>query len=340
MKPVTLPDMIALNDRLMAMAAAEIPFDRDLVRAKADLPAALNEVNSAVSRRIEAGQTLEQSLAAEERLTPAYRSLLQVSANNDDRAAALSGPQRLASSEESSSQILPRALIYPLIVCGLAYGGLILFCLYLVPTLEQLYANMQLPTGWALRLLNALRMTLPYWAAVPPLLLGLIYWWLQRQRKSPGRQSGTWLPGMHRVNQDQQCSAFADTLANLLATGMPLESALRLSMEASHDPIFSRGHSASAAAMTRSAHSAEENSFAHWPPFLRWALFRSEPLMDRAAALRLAADLYYESAQRRIARLRIGMPILLSVLIGGSVTFLYALALFVPLAHLLRTIAS
>jgi type II secretory pathway component PulF len=342
MKAVTLPDMLALNDRLVAMAAAEVPFDRDLVRSHAELPAALNEANSAVSRRIEAGQTLEQSLAAEERLTPAYRLLLQVSANSDDRAAALLGPQRLASSAENSSQILPRALVYPLIVCGLAYCGLILFCLYLVPTLEQLHANMQLPTGVALRLLQALRMALPYWTAVPPLLFVLLVWWLKRSRSTPGTSSqrGAWLPGMQRIVLDQKCSAFADAVAKLLAAGMPFESALRLTTETSNEPIFSRGNSASAAAMTRDAHAATEQSFSHLPPFLRWALFRSEPLVDRAGALRLAADLYYEAAQRRVERLQIAAPIVLSVVLGGGVTFLYALALFVPLAHLLRTMAS
>lgn len=335
MKPITLPDMIALNDRLVAMAAAEIPLDRVLVRSHTALETTLNDVNSAVSRRIEAGQTLEQSLAAEERVTPAYRLLLQVSAGSDDRGAALVGPQRLARSAENSSRILPRALIYPLIVCGLAYGGLILFCLYLVPALEQLYVNMHLPSGSALRLLSGMRATLPYWVAVPPVLVGLAIWLLQKQQSST-----SWLPGMQRVVLERKCSAFADTLANLLAAGLPFESALRLSTEASNDPIFSRGSSATVAAMTRQAHAATENSFAHLPPFLRWALFRSEPLMGRAGALRLAADLYFESAQRRIARLRIAMPIVLSVLLGGSVTLLYGLALFVPLAHLLRTIAS
>ncbi|WP_254512597.1 type II secretion system F family protein [Anatilimnocola floriformis] len=341
MKTATLPDIIALNDRLAAMAAAEVPLSRDLVRSNAELPTTLHEVSAAVSRRVEAGQTLEQSLAAEERLTPAYHLLLQISANSNDRGGALSRPQRLANSSENSAQILSRALTYPLIVCSLAYCGLALFCLYLVPTLEQLYGNLRIPTGWALRLLTGLRITLPYWIALPPVLLSLIVWLLRRQSNSGGwQQAGAWLPGMRRVIREQQCSAFADSIANLLAAGMPFESALRLNIETSNDPIFSRSLGASAASMTRNAHTAVEDAFVHLPPFLRWALFRSEPLLDRVSALRLAADLYYEAAQRRISRMRIAVPIVFSAVLGGGVTLLYALALFVPLAHLLRSIAA
>ena len=54
----------------------------------------------------------------------------------------------------------------------------------------------------------------------------------------------------------------------------------------------------------------------------------------------MAANTYRDAAQRRIERLRVTAPIVTCVVIGGGVTLLYGLALFVPVAQMLRGLAS
>lgn len=328
MRNATLPDLFALNDRLAAMAAAEVPLPPRLSRVDGSLLSTLSETQAALSRRLSEGESFDQSLAGEDRLTPAYKLLLQLTANNDDRATALLGSQRLASSAANASQVLSRAFVYPLVVCSLAYGGFILSCLFLVPALEQLYANLHLPAGIALQCLSWLRATFVYWIALPPLALAALAFQLRSKRRAADYPLFSWWPGMQRVIREQQYSALADTLAQLLTAGLPFDDAWQLATTAE----------ASSARAGRSP--ADEISLMSCPPFLRWALWHSEPQLPRVAALRLASDLYYDSAERQLARLRLVAPVVIGVFFGGSVTLLYALTLFVPLAQLLRTIAS
>jgi general secretion pathway protein F len=342
MKTATLPDFIALNDQLAALAAAGLPLDADLTRAGTEPRQALQEINAAVSRRVAEGLTLQQALAAEATLTPTYRSLVQIALSSEDRDAALAGPQRMARAVDNSWHSLHMALVYPTIVCGLAYLGFILFCLFFVPKLAGFYESVQMQPGWGLRVLSGLRTSLPYWIAGPPLVIGLMFLLVRwKSRTTDGRAgSSQWLgrlPGMSRVIFEQECSAFANTLANLLSVGTPLAEAMPLASGVLSDAALARDVSTLAVAGPQ----AGSNGLAtRLPPFLRWALLQSEPTMPRERALRLAANVYFESAQRRGARLRVVLPIVASVVLGGSVTLLYGLALFVPVAQLLRAISS
>jgi hypothetical protein len=53
----------------------------------------------------------------------------------------------------------------------------------------------------------------------------------------------------------------------------------------------------------------------------------------------MAADTYRASAQRRLERWRVAMPLALCVVVGGGATLLYGLALFVPIVDLLEALA-
>jgi hypothetical protein len=76
------------------------------------------------------------------------------------------------------------------------------------------------------------------------------------------------------------------------------------------------------------------------PPFLRWALFESDGSIDRQAALAAAADIYRAKARQRLARWQTVAPIVLCIVVGGGITLLYGLALFVPIVDMLRGLAS
>ena len=96
-----------------------------------------------------------------------------------------------------------------------------------------------------------------------------------------------------------------------------------------------------AAAFAHGGVPGDDNAAAkQFPPFLRWALLHSEATTGRARALRMAADIYRQAAKRREERLRIVAPMVVCVVLGGGVTLLYGLSLFVPVVQLLRAMAS
>ena len=119
-------------------------------------------------------------------------------------------------------------------MCVLAYVGLIGFCLFLVPTLEGMHESVRIAPGPGLRVLQALRDTLPYWAPIPPIVLVLAVRLVACARNRNGQPAGAssgglfrWLPGMSRIVFQERAARFAGSLAELLESQVPLHDAPR-----------------------------------------------------------------------------------------------------------------
>jgi type II secretory pathway component PulF len=343
----SLDDVMALNDQLAAMAAAGVPLDIGLDTASHDAAAALEKINAALARRVSRGQSLLEALEDDDPSVPrAYRRLVQLGLRTGDLYAGLAGSHRLAESVERTRYGLRAAFLYPLVVCCLALAGLVAFCLFFVPTLEEMYAGMRIRAGAGLRTLQSLREALLFWIAIPPLasLLLFLLWQSRgrfRRRTRGADEALERLPGMARAAFQQRCANFAEDLAALLIAGVPLREGLRLAAEACGDAGLSEGARALAAASEKAHTPAEEGLAArHFPPFLRWALLDSEPTTSRPSALRMAAGVYRQSAERRAERLRLVAPMVVCAVLGGGATLLYGLALFVPVVEMLQAIGS
>jgi type II secretory pathway component PulF len=348
MEAATLDDFMAWNDELYALAEAGVPIDVDLARAGTDTLGALERINATIARRVSQGASLTEALEATEPfMTRDYCSLMQLGLHSGNIGTGLTAATRRAESLDDSWQIVRFAMFYPVIVCGLAYVGMISFCLLFVPTLENLYRSLQIRPGAGLHVLQAIRETLPYWIAVPPLALVL---WLgsrmifpSKRGLSQGRtaQALAWLPGMSRVIDQQRYASFAETLAALLEAGTPLPKALGLAVGTCGQGAMAESVRALAASLNQGAMLSDESRLAlRIPPFLRYALWHSEETIGRGRALHMAASFYRESARRYVERMRLVAPLVACVLLGGGVTLLYALALFVPVVEMLGSLAS
>jgi type II secretory pathway component PulF len=232
------------------------------------------------------------------------------------------------------------------VICSLAFTGIVLFCSFLVPTLENMYQSMRIPEGSGLHVVKTLKSTLPYWIAIPPIGLVLLVGWT-RFSSSPALASGlagrvlAWLPGMSKTVFEHRCMNFSETLASLLDAGVPLPEGLRLAAAAWEDTALEQGTRSLAASLERGEVPDDGSPFAAGlPPFLRWAIWHADDTVGRSRALRMASNTYRQSARRRIERLRVAAPNLACVVIGGGVTLLYGLALFVPVAQMIRELAS
>jgi general secretion pathway protein F len=337
MRTATLDDFMAVNDQLAALLQAGVPMDVGLRRSP-DVVTQIQQINSSVARRVSQGLSLESALENDEHATPAYRGLIQVGLKSGNLGAALTGQSQLALAVDGTSRAVWRGLLYPLIVCFLAYLGLIGLCLIFVPSLEDLYRTLFLRSGWGLDLLQALRASLPVWVAVPPaiVLLALLWRGVRRSQARPAPSSQSWLPGMAQAIHWQRCANFADTLATLLESHVPLEQALATAAGAAGDTSLQTGATELLASQFAQLSSGQAQAAMRFPPFLRWALLHSEGSTGRPAALRMAARWYREAARRRTDRIRVVAPLVACVVIGGGEVLLYGLAVFVPVADMFR----
>jgi type II secretory pathway component PulF len=346
MSSVTLDDFMALNDQLAALVRAGVPLDVDLGQSGTDVTGTLEKINASIARRVSRGDTLPDAIAAETSVvTPSYRCLVQLGLQNGNLATALVGSHRLAESVVESWHALRLSLLYPAVVVGVAYLGIVGFCLFFLPTLEGMYQTMHIPVGSGLRLLRALRSSLPYWVAIPPLMLLLAIAWSRFATDrllslSPIARCMTWLPGMSAALFQLHCANFAENLATLLDRETPLDEALSIAAGTWDNPTLAAETRALAKTVQEGQRLSDDCPLAtRLPPFLRWALCRSEAI-GRAPALRMAASIYRDSAIRRLQRIRVVTPLVLCAVLGGGITLLYGLTLFVPVVDMLRGLAS
>jgi type II secretory pathway component PulF len=347
MNTAELDDFVALNDQLSALIEAGVPIGVGQEIPDSDLPAMLSRINASVARRVSRGESVEGAIEADGAIPGWYRNLIVSGLQSDNMDGALREFSRIDNATEESSSVTQSAVFYPLVVCGLAYLGMIGFCLLFVPRLESTYASFRIQPGSGLILLKKLRDALPIWIAAPPILLLLAVVWRYRRRMHRGSLAGNGsgllaaVSGTKRAMFQQRCAYFAESLATLEEGNVPLEKALDLAAGVCCEPSLTDG-ARSAAMSISTGSSADANSEdSKWlPPFLRWALFRSRPTVDRNRALRMAAALYRESSRHSMQRARIIAPIVGLVLLGGSATLLYGLALFVPVVQMLKAVAS
>jgi type II secretory pathway component PulF len=346
METASLDDFLALNEQLAALIEAHVPLEVGLPHREVPAADELKRISATVIRRVNRGESLVEALGGDEGDIPsAFRGVMDFGLHTGKLSAALDGSSQVAESADDSRFTYETSLIYPLIVCALAYVGLIGFCLYLVPVLQDMYTSLNLAPGRGLRLLLMVRAAMPYWAVILPILAGAaITWWTRIKRRtatgSINRQL-RWLPGASRIVFQERCSRFASSLAALLDSKVPLPEALVIAGDMSGDVNLNQGANALAKAEQSRNVPADDSSIAmRFPPFLRWAIWHAEATTGRARALEIAARMYREASKRRAERMRTLVPMVALVLLGGTVTLLYGLTLFVPVVELLRTLAT
>ncbi|HEY2415530.1 MAG TPA: type II secretion system F family protein [Pirellulaceae bacterium] len=346
METATLDDFMAWNDQLAAAVNAGVPLDLGLGSGTDDAALALEKINALVARRTSQGASLAAAIqTSDPAVPPAYRSLMQLSLSTGTPTAGLSLSHRLAQNVDRAWDVGRLALFYPVIVCCFAFLGIVGFCLYFVPVLEATYESLNVKTGAGLWVLESLRSTMPYWALAFPVGLVVSVLWVRRRSKPLDERRRErlldWVPGVWRANFDERTANFAETMATLLESGVPFADALQIAAGAWNDRSLAELTVNFASPANRGSAVNDGGKLAlRLPPFLCWALLHSEETTGRACALKAAADVYHRAAVRRQEQLRIILPLVVAVLIGGVATLLYGLALFVPVIEMLRGLAS
>ena len=340
MRAASLDDFMALNDQLAALLQAGVPVDVGLGRSRQESLAQLQQINASVARRVAQGSSLDAALEQEDAATGAYRGLMQVGLHSGNLAAALAGQSQLAQEIQGTREAVGRGLLYPLIVCALAYAGFVVMCVTYVPTLESLYTSLRIRPSWSLQLVDTLGETLPVWIAVPPALVLLALLWRKLASNRADSAGDSWLPGMAKAIYWQRCANLADRLATLVEAGVPIQEGLSLTARTAGDPNLVRG--ADEFLAQASLGRAQVSGLAtesRLPPLLRWVLAHSAQTTGTSPALRMAARWYRSAAARRTEQIRMAAPLVACIVIGGTAALLYGLALFVPLMELYRQLA-
>lgn len=343
----SLDDLIALNDEIAALARAGMPLERGLLDLGRDVPGRLGAMTTALGERMSRGEGLAEAIGAQgDRLPPMYRAVVEAGIRSGRLPVALEGLAGVARRVAETRSVVGLALAYPLLVLSLAYVLFLGILTQFVPRLLATSETFRLPNRGPLLWLAWLGDSAIYWGPIVPIAVAAIgVSWVRSGWAAglqPGRSSTLRLvPWMGSMLALSEAATFADLLALLVEHRVAYPEAIVLASSTSADPALRRAGLEFAVAVGRGdsprAFLARPGPF---PPLLRWLLSIGERQGSIETALKHAAQTYRTRAAHRAELIATFLPVLLTVAIGGLVTLLYALTLFVPLTALLKGLSS
>jgi general secretion pathway protein F len=344
---VSLDDLVALADEMAALARAGVPLEQGLIEAAKDFSSGSgsNALIENVARRMQSGEGLLHILSTSSRSFPAaYRAVLEAGIRSGRLSAALEGVAASARRLADLRRFARSAVVYPLLVAAFAYVMFLLSLWYLQPSIHQAYEAFRVPANSLNDTLVRWGRTALIWGPLLPLLvalpvLGLWYWTGRALRQDDGLARH--LLTSTRLVKYGQMSAFAEMLAMLVDHDVPLGESMVLAADASGDAALGRTARTMAFEIQRGRSVDAEQAVAGGiPPMLAWLLVQGTSQSALVEALKRIAGSYHRRAAALDDRLRLYLPLVLVLCVGGTAVVAYALTLFLPWYDLLFEIAS
>jgi general secretion pathway protein F len=347
-RPITIEQLIALNDEIIALTRAGVSLESGLLAVGADLPGRLRSITTTLGERMSRGESLSEALERSGADLPmVYRAVVEAGIRSGRLSNALEGLALYARGFAEARRSIILALWYPLTVLVLAYVLFLGILTRVIPRFIQTFDSMGLPVNRALRLLEILSENAWLWGPLIPIGLALILvaGAISGRATALGgsfahtlMRSFPWTGSMLR---GYEAAGYADLLALLLDHRVPYPQALVLAGDASGDPALATSSRAIAADIERGLQPAKalEGKRA-FPPLLRLMISAGHLQANLSRGLRQLAERYRAKSRYQADAMRVLLPTILLFGIGATATLFYGLALFVPLTTLWADLAT
>ncbi len=348
--PISLDQLIALNDEMAALARAGVPLDQGLLHLGRDLPGRLGQIAQTIGQRLERGEEPAR-VFDDPSLPPAYRALVAAGVRSGRLPLALEGMSALLRRVVETRRMVVAALVYPVFVLAVAYVLFAFTIANFFPVLAHLYEDV-LPGQNPLAALQWLADNVLIWIFWPPLLLFVLLgaWWFRTQYAvlaegpragcSADRRCSEQRPSVRNLLHAGRLATFADVLAALVEHQVPLPEAIGLAADASGDRRLRESGRQLAERLRRGETFAGVTALAGAPPVLNWLLMNTASQDRWRESLRRAAESYRRRAQWMGRWLSLYLPVALTVAIGGTATAVYGVAVFAPWCRLMYLLSQ
>jgi general secretion pathway protein F len=343
---VTLDDLTALSAEIGALVRAGVPLEQGLAELGGDLPGRLGRLATTLAERTSRGEPLADVVAGQTAdLPPAYRAVVEAGLRAGRLPAALEAVAAAARRMAETQRTVAVAVAYPLLVFVVAWGALACLATVLAPRLAASFSAAGSPGGGFLGFIAWLGRGAIYWGPTAPLgvvLLALIWWRAARRATTmhAGRSARLlgWLPWLGRMLRWSRTATFLEILALLVENEAPSHEAVLLAARACGDLDTLRGAGQLAAMLEQGQSGAGGAGVSPvaFPPLIQWLMLAAPRNGALLPALKCAAEGYRRRTLRQADVIRVFLPVVLTVVIAGSITLAYALTVFAPYAAMLH----
>jgi type II secretory pathway component PulF len=297
---------------------------------------------------MQAGENLATAMEAECPSMPAaYRAAIAAGVESGQLGKALEAIVETAGRNDQLRRVTALALLYPIILIAVICPLLTLMLTRIVPSFAWLSKSRFRPIEW----LAEQPFVAPILALGVPalaLLTAAAWWW--RSGRLGARASRprllSILTGSSRVHRWSQATQFAETLLLLVERGLPLNESLRLAGQSSDDRALETAAQTMAQQIEQGdsrrplAATNQPLRRTGFPVLISLALHHANDRQLLATSLRQAAAMYRERAIRASEWYAEYLPILLTIVIGGTFTVGFALFVFWPYASMLHELSG
>lgn len=345
---VSLQELIALNDEILALVRAKLPLPKSLRIVGRDVPGKVGGLLDAIGEDMENGLSLEQALERrQDRLPASYVAIVAAGVSAGRLPTALeciaSTGQYLADVRRS----INAAMLYPVIVLICSYTVFIGFVYAVARPVADTFQAFRLRTTSVISLMEAMQSTLALWWWIPPavLLLLLLLWMRTARSGSLDAGSGNILlravPGLGAILRNLHLSSYSHLLMTMVDSQVPLPLALRLAGSASGGALARASEQLAAHLESgKPLDSVEWAAKSEFPPLLTWSLTAGQHMGNLPLALKHASDAYRQRGLRAVYQLRITLPAILLLMMGVSAVAVVAVLVFVPMIQLWQGIGD
>jgi type II secretory pathway component PulF len=345
---ITTDQLIALSDQLRALVRCGVPLEPSLMHLSQELTGDDARVVAELAEESQTGKSLEHWLESKaSQLPPIFRAIVRAGIRAGQLDGALQGFVATIRRAADLRRTVGVALLYPLVIVVL----ISLLASAILQRMAQQYQSLQQsgaiadnsPVARVIPILHSVGSWI--WVLAPIALVVSLLWWLQTRRAAllqPARfvRWMGWLPGVGRMVRSGRLSIFSDVLGLLIQNDVPLDEALTLAADASGDRATRTEAEALRDQIQQGGHIAfERKRNTAISPLIRWLLSSQTDRDHLASALHAHAQAERRHAEYLSQWLRVQAPVILTLGVGGTVTFLYAFSILGPWYSLLYEFA-
>lgn len=346
-EPISLEDLIALNEEIAALVRAGIPLEVSLGYAR-NAPKNLRAITDRLRQEMEQGSDLPDALRKSgAQLPPSYLAIVEAGLKSNRLSDALISAAAFARTLLEMQRSLRTSLVYPVLVLCVAYGFFLLMLNDLLPRMTAMLIEAHVNPGQLVQGLEFLARTMIYWAPALPIIGLLAAAWLgliplgMSQRPAVLLDRLRFLPWLRRIVNDVQSASFCHLFSLLVERDVPLPEALEAAGSASADDALAKECRRIADELRKGVPLSQAmRSSQRLPAFTRWMLSAGQTQGALPSVMATLADVYRLRAQSRIELFRMSAPLILTMLLGGGAVGLYAFLLFVPIRNMLMELTN
>ncbi|MCB1114392.1 MAG: type II secretion system F family protein [Chlamydiia bacterium] len=332
-------DLVNITALLSQLVSSGIPLYESLIAVEEQYRSAkFHRVLLSLAEQVKGGAKLSQAMRSfPGSFDSLYTSMLDAGESAGALDEVLKKLSELLAKKMKLKREINTALVYPgiLAVFALVVIGVLLG--FVIPSIEGIFEGKTL-NGFTQFVINVSHIARNYWWVYVPLVVGLgaLSFWQIRQPKVQDwvKRKLIALPFIGKVVVESALSRFCRTMATLLAGGVTMIEALRLSRATLTNPVLQEEFARAEGKITEGKRLSQELFRSKViPPLVPRMLAIGEETGHMSVMLNKVADLYEEELEKTLKRtLSLLQPV---ILIGmGIIVGLVMIAILLPLTDL------